>query len=185
MEGTYPIVNGAVRIGQLRVHKSGLMMVFEAQAENTGGILRLSIYGEDCEGYLGVMSPDGSGELFLRRSLSRAALKNMPGHIDYAGPAGELRAKPREKPKPEPEPAPRLAVEPEPEQEPQPKFEPEPEQALQDDDTLWYSSPDGTLSTFDGRRMLVAIPADDPKLPPGAEDLIRMINGRKYVVFPW
>ena len=161
------------------MYKNGLMTVFEAEAENPGGILRLSVYGEGCEGYLGVMSPGGNGELYLRRSLSRAALKGIPENIEYAGPAGELRAKPEPEPEPMPEPAPELKPEPIPE----PRSEPEP--AQMDDDTLWYSSPDGTLSTFDGRRMLIAIPAEDPHLPPGAETLVRNINGRKYVVFPW
>ena len=47
------------------------------------------------------------------------------------------------------------------------------------------ASPDGTLSSFDGERLLVALPAADPRVPAWAGDLVRVINGRKYVVFPW
>ena len=64
--------------------------------------------------------------------------------------------------------------------EPEPEPEPEPEDGL-----IWYSSPDGTLSAHDGRRLLVALPADDARVPAWAGDVMRYINGRKYVVFPW
>ena len=131
------------------------------------GSLRLSVYGGGREGYLGVMSPAGEGRVALRRSLSRAALRGFPERIEYAAPSGEAA------PAPEPEkPAPEPVSEPEP--------EPEPEDGL-----IWYSSPDGTLSAHDGRRLLVALPADDARVPAWAGDVVRYINGRKYVVFPW
>ena len=143
------------------------MTVFEAEAADPGGVLRLSVYGGGREGYLGVMSPAGEGRVALRRSLSRAALRGFPERIEYAAPSGEAAAAPEpEKPAPEP------VSEPEP--------EPEPEDGL-----IWYSSPDGTLSAHDGRRLLVALPADDARVPAWAGDVVRYINGRKYVVFPW
>ena len=80
--------------------------------------------------------------------------------------AGGTRAAPSQEPEPAPEPAPG----------PEPAGE---------DDRLWYASPDGTLSSFDGERLLVALPAADPRVPAWAGDLVRVINGRKYVVFPW
>lgn len=113
------------------------------------------------------MSPAGDGRVALRRSLSRAALRGFPERIEYAAPSGEAAPAPKpEKPAPEP------VSEPEP--------EPEPEDGL-----IWYSSPDGTLSAHDGRRLLVALPADDARVPAWAGDVVRYINGRKYVVFPW
>lgn len=167
MEGSWPVMFGGREIGSLRAHERGAMTVFEAEAADPGGVLRLSVYGGGREGYLGVMSPAGEGRVALRRSLSRAALRGFPERIEYAAPSGEAA------PAPEPEkPAPEPVSEPEP--------EPEPEDGL-----IWYSSPDGTLSAHDGRRLLVALPADDARVPAWAGDVVRSINGRKYVVFPW
>lgn len=167
MEESWPVMFGGREIGSLRAHARGAMTVFEAEAADPGGVLRLSVYGGGREGYLGVMSPAGEGRVALRRSLSRAALRGFPERIEYAAPSGEAS------PAPEPEkPAPEPVSEPEP--------EPEPEDGL-----IWYSSPDGTLSAHDGRRLLVALPADDARVPAWAGDVVRYINGRKYVVFPW
>lgn len=167
MEGSWPVMFGGREIGSLRAHERGAMTVFEAEAADQGGVLRLSVYGGGREGYLGVMSPSGEGRVALRRSLSRAALRGFPERIEYAAPSGEAA------PAPEPEkPAPEPVSKPEP--------EPEPEDGL-----IWYSSPDGTLSAHDGRRLLVALPADDARVPAWAGDVVRYINGRKYVVFPW
>ena len=167
MEGSWPVMFGGRVIGSLRAHERGAMTVFEAEAADPGGVLRLSVYGGGREGYLGVMSPSGEGRVALRRSLSRAALRGFPERIEYAAPSGEAA------PAPEPEkPAPEPVSKPEP--------EPEPEDGL-----IWYSSPDGTLSAHDGRRLLVALPADDARVPAWAGDVVRYINGRKYVVFPW
>lgn len=167
MEGSWPVMFGGREIGSLRAHARGAMTVFEAEAADPGGVLRLSVYGGGREGYLGVMSPSGEGRVALRRSLSRAALRGFPERIEYAAPSSEAAPAPKpEKPAPEP------VSEPEP--------EPEPEDGL-----IWYSSPDGTLSAHDGRRLLVALPADDARVPAWAGDVVRYINGRKYVVFPW
>ena len=167
MEGSWPVMFGGREIGSLRAHERGAMTVFEAEAADPGGVLRLSVYGGGREGYLGVMSPAGEGRVALRRSLSRAVLRGFPERIEYAAPSGEAA------PAPEPEkPAPEPVSKPEP--------EPEPEDGL-----IWYSSPDGTLSAHDGRRLLVALPADDARVPAWAGDVVRYINGRKYVVFPW
>ena len=167
MEGSWPVMFGGREIGSLRAYARGAMTVFEAEAADPGGVLRLSVYGGGREGYLGVMSPAGEGRVALRRSLSRAVLRGFPERIEYAAPSGEAG------PAPEPEkPAPEPVSEPEP--------EPEPEDGL-----IWYSSPDGTLSAHDGRRLLVALPADDARVPAWAGDVVRYINGRKYVVFPW
>ena len=113
---------------------------------------------------------EGEGRVALRRQLSRAALRDFPEQIEYAAPAGAAPAVTEPEPGPEPESAP----------EPEPGPDEGPEGGL-----IWYSSPDGTLSAHDGRRLLVALPADDARVPAWAGDVVRSINGRKYVVFPW
>lgn len=170
MEGKYPLLIDGRESGELRVTRRGALTLFEAEAEDGGGILRLSVYGGGREGYLGVMSPSGEGRVALRRQLSRAALRGFPEQIEYAAPAGAAPAVTEPEPGPEPESAP----------EPEPGPDEGPEGGL-----IWYSSPDGTLSAHDGRRLLVALPADDARVPAWAGDVVRSINGRKYVVFPW
>ena len=170
MEGKYPLLIDGRESGELRVTRRGALTLFEAEAEDGGGILRLSVYGGGREGYLGVMSPSGEGRVALRRQLSRAALMDFPEQIEYAAPAGAAPAVTEPEPGPEPESAP----------EPEPGQDEGPEGGL-----IWYSSPDGTLSAHDGRRLLVALPADDARVPAWAGDVVRSINGRKYVVFPW
>ena len=170
MEGKYPLLIDGRESGELRVTRRGALTLFEAEAEDGGGILRLSVYGGGREGYLGVMSPSGEGRVALRRQLSRAALRDFPEQIEYAAPAGAAPAVTEPEPGPEPESAP----------EPETGQDEGPEGGL-----IWYSSPDGTLSAHDGRRLLVALPADDARVPAWAGDVVRSINGRKYVVFPW
>ncbi|HIR55019.1 MAG TPA: hypothetical protein IAD36_05400 [Candidatus Scatomorpha intestinigallinarum] len=170
MEGKYPLLIDGRESGELRVTRRGALTLFEAEAEDGGGILRLSVYGGGREGYLGVMSPSGEGRVALRRQLSRAALRDFPEQIEYAAPAGAAPAVTEPEPGPEPESAP----------EPEPGQDEGPEGGL-----IWYSSPGGTLSAHDGRRLLVALPADDARVPAWAGDVVRSINGRKYVVFPW
>lgn len=162
MEGSCPVLFEGRECGSLRAYERGCLTVFEAEALDPGGVVRLSVYGGGREGYLGVMLPAGEGRVALRRSLSRSALRSFPERLEYAAPAGAAPSVP----------------EPEPEHEPEPETEPE-------DGLIWYSSPDGTLSTHDGRRLLVALPADDARVPAWAGDVVRYINGRKYVVFPW
>ena len=103
MEGSWPVMFGGREIGSLRAYARGAMTVFEAEAADPGGVLRLSVYGGGREGYLGVMSPAGEGRVALRRSLSRAVLRGFPERIEYAAPSGEAAPAPEpEKPAPEP-----------------------------------------------------------------------------------
>lgn len=166
MCASYPILYENKPIGTLETAREGLMTVFTARcAAVCGDLLRLAVYGETDKAYLGVMLPDADGSLYLRKRLSRLELQRLPDPILFAADISwEI---------PEAPPA----VQPE---------APEPEQPEQDStlDVLWFSAPDGTLSTFDGKRSLIAIPADAPQLPRGAGGLLREINGRQYLVFP-
>ena len=60
----------------------------------------------------------------------------------------------------------------------------EPETAPPAAGELWYSAPDGSLSRFDGERLLVALPSENVRVPEWARGVVRRINGREYVVFP-
>lgn len=196
MYGDYPILLEGESRGSLHVYADGLMTVFEATADDTGALLRLSVYGGGAEGYLGVMAPAGSGRVALKRRLSRASLAGFPDPIEFAAPAGGL---------PAPRPLEESASPAEstggaaggelseaggaasaPVLEPQPPPAEEAPEAPEygGGDTLWFTTPDGALTTFDGRRSLVALPAGDLRLPPWANGVERIINGRKYVVFP-
>ena len=110
------------------------------------------------------MLPDGSGWLTLRRRLTRLERARLPDPILFA--ADETWN------------IPDAAA-----QTPDP---PRAQKTAPDDglDVLWYSAPDGVLTTFDGKRMLIAIPADTPNLPRGAETVLREIDGRPYLIFP-
>ncbi|MEG1789694.1 MAG: hypothetical protein RR230_03445 [Oscillospiraceae bacterium] len=163
----YPIIADGARVGTLKVEKNGLLTVFEAAAMDVGELMRLSVFGGGAEGYLGVMQPE-KGALALRKKLSRAAMSDFPSEIEYAAPTGERQTA--------------LPSEPSAQSPEAPEERPAPSDELCD--VLWFSAPDGTLSTFDGRRVLVALPADDPRLPQGTEGVLRRINGGLYVVFP-
>jgi hypothetical protein len=188
MTGTYPIIIDGDTVGQLSVSLQGLMTVFEADVPDTGELLRLSVYGE-CEGYLGLMVPDGEGRQRLCRRLSRAALCCFPEAITHAGPAGGAVNK-------RPESGCMLEAEQvtEPE-EPEPPSMPAPEPELQAErpcrsdgredaeDLLWFSTPDGTLVSFDGKHSLMALPIGDQRLPEGTQGAPRRIEGKNYLVF--
>ena len=91
MEGKYPIMIDDALAGTLEVTKKGAMTVFDARCKGTDKLLRLSVYGDDGEGYLGVMVPEG-GEMRLRRSMSPLSMKGFPEEIVAAGPAGRGNA---------------------------------------------------------------------------------------------
>ena len=52
-----------------------------------------------------------------------------------------------------------------------------------EDDILWYSCSDGTLTAFDGKRNLIALPAEGVHTPRGAESTVRWIDGKEYIIF--
>ena len=191
------------RVGTLKVEREGLMTVFDASAADNGELFRISVYGGGGEGYLGMMWPE-NGVLRLVKRLSRAAMAEFPAEIEYAGPSGRrgdsgTGTAPEKAPKallgtPVPKTPAETRVPKTPAETPIPKTPvetPIPKAAVEtpstegECETLWFSAPDGTLSTFDGERLLIALPADNAiTIPKGAEGAIRNINGREYIVFP-
>ncbi len=170
----YPILQQNKPIGTLTVTQEGLFTVFSARARTGADRLRLAVCGERSRAYLGLMLPDGSGWLTLRRRLTRLERARLPDPILFA--ADETWDIPDA---PESAPDPPQAQKPAP--DPPQAQKPAPDDGL---DVLWYSAPDGVLTTFDGKRMLIAIPADAPNLPRGAETVLREIDGRPYLIFP-
>lgn len=200
---TYPIRIYGRETGTLQVCQEGMYTVFRAVSECSGEVIRLCVFGGGKSGYLGVMVPDGNGCATLTRRLSKSAMCNFPEVIEYAGmeapgadvctPCPELSCplppQPEEPPRPEPDcpepPTPPVETPPEATEPDCPetcvKLPDVPQTA--EDDILWYSCPDGTLTTFDGKRNLIALPADDVRTPRGAESTVRVIDGKEYIIF--
>lgn len=88
--GNYPIIIDGRETGRINVDREGLFWCFDADSEMCDGMLRLSIYGEDGEGYLGVMEPRDGG-LRLRKKLSRAGITAFPNNISHGGRQGEVQ----------------------------------------------------------------------------------------------
>lgn len=190
----HPIIIDGNAAGSLTVTEDGLFTVFEATLPECGELLRLSVYGGGREGYLGVMQP-WSGGLYLRRRLSRSELRRIPEVIEYAAPAGLCT--PAEggraaegntdgaSAKAEAESV-HLSDEPRAdsaggEAEAAAEHDAPAAENSGEDGLLWFSRPDGTLTAFDGRGSIVAIPAELHRDAPGA--VIKKINGRIYMLF--
>ena len=56
---------------------------------------------------------------------------------------------------------------------------PEPEEP-----SAWRPAPDGTLRRFEGGAELVAVPRSRARVPGVPRHLLRVIDGREYLVFP-
>lgn len=177
---SYPIRMYGRQTGTVEVYREGMYTVFRATAECGDEMIRLWVYGEGSPGYLGVMVPDGLGCATLTRRLSKSAMCGFPNPITYAGAeepcamdceccACEMREEP---------------ISPEPECEEAPAVDGEEALRVIENDILWYACPDGTLTTFDGVRNLIALPAERAQVPKGAEGAIRYIDGKKYMIFP-
>lgn len=51
-------------------------------------------------------------------------------------------------------------------------------------DVYWFAMADGTLTRMENGRRLMAFPADEVRLPRGGRFLLRVIDGKQYVIFP-
>lgn len=197
----YPLIIGGEEAGKLSVERDGLYTLMEAVTALSGEVKRVWVHGEGGEGYLGVMQP-WSGGMYLKRRLSKRDMVGFPDVIEYASdisepelPLMEEQAlnpaeddEPESIPAPVNEPKPEIIPEPETLPElvngPEPESVPEPEIAelpAEEDSLLWFLRPDGSMTAFDGRRSLVALPARLRREREGA--VIRRINGRDYMIF--
>lgn len=164
MELSIPILYANKPVGTLSAVQDGLYTVFSGTCDVPDvHRLRLSVYGEDRETYLGLMLPDRAGRLTLRKRLTRAERERLPQPALFA--AEEHAAFPELAPSREELP---------------PAAEPAPGQG----DVLWHAGPDGTLYAVEGERSWVAIPEARAAVPPEARRLLREIDGARYLVFP-
>ena len=168
MSEEYPIIIDSRTAGTLTVTPAGLTTEFLARCADPGRLIRLSVYGEGGEGYLGVMEPMG-GALTLCRRLSRAAMALFPERIDYAAEAGAEHT-------PGPAPAPPA--------EEKPSSRRGRSREGEQGDLLWYTVGDGSLFTVSGGRGYRAIPAAAWGLPMERAVEKRLIDGVEYAVFP-
>ena len=163
MEGTYPIIIKGENSGELRVLKEGAYTRFLADCQDYGELIRLSVYGEGKEGYLGVPMPK-NGRLYLDKRLSPNAMRGFPEEIERCALAGE---KP-EAPKHEVEEAPSASIAGKEENE---------------ELTCWYATTDGALVCRDGAQEMVALPPEDERVPADIPGQPRIIEGKEYLVY--
>lgn len=165
----YPIQGYAPEEGWLRLEQAGLYTLLEARLPASGELTRLWAVGRGGDwAYLGLPVPEGDG-LILRRRLSAAEMKKLPAELAYAS---TREPEPELEPETEQEPETGADLEPEPEEEPE-----EPEE----DGLRWFTRPDGSLTAFDGRGTLLALPARLRQTPPGVR--LARIEGRDYLIF--
>lgn len=88
ISGSYPIILDGETTGEVTVTREGLFWSFDAKCEPRSEIVRLSVYGDGREGYLGIMEPFGD-MLRLTKKFSRSALSDFPMNISHAGEKGE------------------------------------------------------------------------------------------------
>ena len=159
----YPIILNGEKKGKLSVVQEGLNTVFSAQCEDPGRLIRLSVYGEGKEGYLGVMQPE-NGAARLTKRLTKGALASFPRSIEFAGEAGQ--ALPDKKKSPS---APSAAA-------------PRPQE--RSSDIVWHPLGDGSLYTVWNDQPYRAIPLAPCGLPLKKSVGTRQIDGINYAVFP-
>lgn len=187
----YPLIVGGETTGEVTVCRDGLFTLFEAAlpadklsrskipelAEDTIKPLRLSVYGGGREGYLGVMIP-WQGGLFLRKKLSKAAMRDFPMEIEYAAPSGQIQtgtaAEGRE---PVGEAGKATGRSPGTKEEAGQKTA----APIPDGELSWFKCVDGSLRAFDGKSSIIALPAQLRRNVKGT--VVRRIDGRTYMLF--
>ena len=171
-------LDGAVK-GNLTVTREGLNTVFAARCEDPGRLVRLSVYGQGKEGYLGVMTPE-RGALQLTRRITRAGLSGFPEIIEYAAEAGQSPLPPPVQPMKKPG----CATIPGASGRRCPKQgEKQPEKQAEEEGLLWYPTGDGSLYTTWQGRAYRAIPMSPCGLPRQNMVEQRSIQGVEYAVY--
>lgn len=176
MERIYSITKDGEKIGTLKVGRQGGYTVFEAECHMMPGLVRLSVYGQGREAYLGVLVPQ-QGRMLLKKRLSPSAMRDFPEEIEFVGPAGGMEMKT--------EPAREMKEEcsPDENEEKCQKADEETQLCTDEDGPFWYASPDGALVSSDGGREMVALPLGDDRTPRNIPGESRVIEGKEYLVY--
>ena len=191
-----PLLIDGAEVGTVRVTKSGLYTVLEAGLQGRAAeLVRLWAHGEGRDAYLGVMQPKDGG-LWYSRKLSRRELAAFPEPIRFvSNRENELTENNLHNIEPEDSKTERKAEPADTGDEAEASAADESRQTPAqtgyhtcpwpaeppEDGLLWYSRPDGSLVSFDGISMLLALPAELRAPVPGAAE--RVIEGKKYLVF--
>ena len=161
MEGVYPVIIDSAVCGKLKVEREGAYTRFTARCPMRAEVIRLSVYGEGREGYLGVPLPE-DGEMCLVKRFSPAALRDFPEKIDHCGLAGEKPEEPGGKDAEAAGEAPAQERE---------------------EGTLWFASADGALVSRGEEGEMVALPLGDERVPENIPGQPRIIEGKEYLVY--
>ena len=151
----YPFYYKGKRTGTLCASESGVYTVFRLQAEGIDEkMLRISVYGEGKEAGLG-LAEVREGRAEFEKKLSRRAMQELPGKIEYAAKGGERT---EEK-----------------------KSERQTEKKPEETGLIWERRPDGSLFARDGESGIMALPAD--LRGEAGRERIKVIEGRSYMLF--
>lgn len=85
----YPFYYKGKRSGTFSLTESGIFSLLRVEGENIyEKMLRLSVYGEGKEYYLGIAEIKNAN-VYIEKKLSRSEMKNLPGIIEYAAESGK------------------------------------------------------------------------------------------------
>ncbi len=176
----YPLIIDGETAGRLTAEEEGLYIAFSARIQTRKELTRLWLHGAGTEAYLGIMSPEGE-KLCLERRFSKRELGALWREAEYASNrSGEEERGSAEEESTADEPMP---DEENGEESGGAEREADEAQSSEDkeDGLIWYRTESGTLTAFDGKRRLTALPV---RLRHGNGQVeLRTIEGREYMIF--
>ncbi|MBQ3011383.1 MAG: hypothetical protein IJD81_09360 [Oscillospiraceae bacterium] len=89
-----PIVIDGRECGTVRFRREGAYVVCRGQADHTGEMVRLWVYGNGTPGYLGVLIPDGQKTASIRKKFSLAEFSRLPSPMEYCAAEESRKAVP-------------------------------------------------------------------------------------------
>jgi len=171
LDGVYPVIIDGELMGKLTVTARSGRTAFDAVCKPMEGVVRISVYGGGREGRLGVLTPAGDG-LALHKVLTRNDIMQFPAEIASVERSGRECPRPSEASAPQTEQRKNDVGEP-----------PAPQDLPAEEEQRWYSSPDGALVCFNGKRSLIALPVGDARIPAGCGGLRKTVDGKEYIVY--
>lgn len=176
-----PLIINGERAGEVCAVEDGLYMSIRATAEGTAPLMRLWLHGGGETRYLGLMHTE-NGRLLLERRISRRELGPLVTCAEYASDRSEA-----ERAAEPPTAAEEKTGGAQAERAAEGEAEAAPEEAAkapEDSDgegLIWYRTAGGSLTAFDGERMLTALPSKLREKPRVVD--LRIIEGKEYIVF--